>query len=112
MNTATKVAFASLLTFACLMGSGRANADSAQVLTKTVTYDARTLSSEQGAKTLYARLRFAAQEVCSPLDARELSRHRAWQTCVDRSVESAVLKVNSPMVSAVHNRATLRATAG
>jgi UrcA family protein len=112
MNTSSKIIIASLVTFASLMGSGQANADSAQVLTKTVTYDARTLNSEQGARTLYSRLRFAAQEVCSPLEARELSRHRVWQSCVDNSVESAVLKVNSPMVSAVHNRATLRATAG
>jgi UrcA family protein len=112
MNTATNVAFASLLTFACLLGSGQANADSAQVLTKTVTYDARTLNSEKGARTLYARLRFAAQEVCAPLDAQELSRHRLWQACVDNSLESAVLKVNSPLLSAVHNKTPLKAAAG
>jgi UrcA family protein len=112
MNTATKIVFASLVSFACIMSSGQANADSAQVLTKTVSYDARTLNSEQGARTLYARLRSAAQEVCSPPEARELNRRQVWQSCVDNSVESAVLKVNSPLVSAVHNKTTLRAAAG
>jgi len=112
MNTATKTIFASLVPFACLMGSAQANADSAQVLTKTITYDARTLNSNQGAKTLYARLQSAAQEVCSPPEKRELSRRRVWQSCVDTAVESAVLKINSPLVSAVHNQATLRAAAG
>jgi UrcA family protein len=112
MNTASKVIFASLVTFVGIMSSGQANADSAQVLTKTVTYDARTLNSEQGARTLYARLRSAAHEVCSPLEARELNRRRVWRSCVDNSVESAVLKVNSPLVRAVHNKTTLRAAAG
>jgi UrcA family protein len=112
MNTSTKIIVASLVTFACLMGSGQANADSAPVLTKTITYNAATLNSSQGAKTLYTRLQFAAREVCSPLENRELSRRRIYQSCVDTAVESAVLKVNSPLVSAVHNQAILRASAG
>jgi UrcA family protein len=112
MNTATKIIFTSLVTFAGIMSTGQANADSAQVLTRTVTYDARTLDSRQGAKTLYARLRFAAQDVCSPLENRDLSRRRVWQSCVDSAVESAVFKVNSPLVSAVHTQSTLRADAG
>lgn len=112
MNTATNIVIASLATFACLMGSGQANADSAQVLTRTVTYDARSLNSEQGARTLYARIRSAAGEVCSPLESRELSRRQIWQSCVHNAVESAVLRVDSPLVSAVHNKTTLRAAAG
>jgi UrcA family protein len=112
MNTATKIIIASLATFAGLMSSTQANADSAQVLTKTVSYDARALNSEQGARTLYARLRSAATEVCSPYESRELNRKAVWQSCVHNAVESAVLKVNSPLVSAVHNKTTLRASAG
>jgi UrcA family protein len=112
MNTSSKIIIASLVTFGSLLGSGQANADSAQVLTKTISYDAATLNSRQGAKTLYTRLQFAAQEVCSPLENRDLSRRRVYQSCVDTAVESAVLKVNSPLVSAVHNQATLRADAG
>jgi UrcA family protein len=106
------ILFASLVTFACLMSSGRAEADSVQFLSKTVSYDARALNSEQGARSLYARLRTAAREVCSPYESPELSRRRIWQSCVDTSMESAVLKVNSPLVSAVHNQTTLRADAG
>jgi len=111
-NTATKVLLASLMTFAGILGSGHANADSAQVLTRTVTYDARTLNSEQGARSLYARLRSAAGEVCSPYDSRELNRHTAWKACVKKALESAVLKVDSPLVSAVHNKSPLQADAG
>jgi UrcA family protein len=112
MNTATRIIIASLATFGCLMGSGQANADSTQVLTKTVSYDARTLNSEQGARTLYARIRTAAGEVCSQYESPELSRKAVWQSCLHNAVDSAVLKVNSPMVSAVHNKTTLRAAAG
>jgi len=75
MNTATTIQprsmnfmfFASLVTLACIMSSGRADAQSAQVLTKTVSYDVRTLSTE-----------------------------------------SAVLKINSPLVSALHNQSSGR----
>jgi UrcA family protein len=120
MNTATitqsrsfnSTLIASLLAFAGILSSGQANADSAQVLTKTVSYDARSLNSEQGARTLYARIRSAAGEVCSPLESRELSRRRLWQSCVHNAVESAVLKVDSPLVSAVHNKTTQRGAAG
>src|SRR5579863_7544852 len=103
MNTATKIIVASLVSFAGITSSAQAHAASAQVLSKTVTYDARMLNSEQGARTLYARLRSAAGEVCSPYESRELSRRAVWQSCVHNAVESAVLKVNSPLVSAVHN---------
>lgn len=112
MNTATKIIIASVVTFAGLMGSGIANADSTQVLSKTVTYDGRTLNSEQGARTLYARIRSAAGEVCSQYESPELSRRAIWQSCLHNAVDSAVLKVNSPMVSAMHNGSMLRATAG
>jgi|HubBroStandDraft_5_1064220.scaffolds.fasta_scaffold1641009_1 UrcA family protein len=112
MNTATRIIFASLVTFASVVSSARAHADSAPVLGKTVIYDARSLNSEQGARTLYARIRAAASEVCSVYDSPELSRKRIWQSCMDIAVESAVLKVNSPLVSAVHNKAALKATAG
>lgn len=112
MNTATKIIIASVASFTGLMSSGIANADSAQVLSKTVTYDARTLNSEQGARTLYARIRSAAGDVCSQYESPELSRRAVWQSCLHDAVDSAVLKVNSPMVSAVHNKTSLRASAG
>ena len=116
MNTATTIQprsmnfmfFASLVTLACIMSSGRADAQSAQVLTKTVRYDVRSLSTESGARILYTRVRSAAREVCTPFESRELSRRSIWQSCVDNAVASAVLKINSPLVSALHNQSSGR----
>jgi UrcA family protein len=59
-----------LLATTCLASAGTAQAlELEQPLTKKVAYGDLNLDSEQGAKALYARLRFAAKEVCTPLRA-------------------------------------------
>jgi UrcA family protein len=79
-------------------------------LTKKVTYGDLNLESPEGAKALYARLRFAAREVCSPLEGRELSHGSAWKVCVNDAMESAVAKINKPLVSALHNQSVGRSS--
>jgi UrcA family protein len=79
-------------------------------LTKRVTYGDLNLESQEGAKVLYARLRSAAREVCSPLESRELSHRSSWQACVNGALESAVVKINKPMVSALHNQSAGRSS--
>jgi UrcA family protein len=79
-------------------------------LTKRVTYGDLNLESQEGAKVLYARLRFAAREVCSPLEGRELSRRSAWNACINDALESAVAKINKPLVSALHNQGAGRSS--
>jgi UrcA family protein len=83
-------------------------AEAADRLTKKVTYGDLNLESQEGAKVLYSRLQFAAREVCAPFESRELSRQRAWRTCFNEAVESAVAKVNKPLVSALHNQGATR----
>jgi UrcA family protein len=77
-------------------------------LTKKVTYGDLNLESQEGAKALYSRLRFAAQEVCFPFESRELSRQGAWRACFNEALESAVANINKPLVSALHNQSATR----
>ena len=100
---------ASLLSLAFAAHAGPASVNQPQdVLAKTVTYGDLNLESEQGAKVLYARLRSAARQVCRPVEGIELSSQRAWSTCVDEAVSSAVIKVNRERVTALHNQTTSR----
>jgi UrcA family protein len=80
--------------------------------TEIVRYDDLNVDSAQGATILYRRLRSAAQRVCAPLEARELSRRRVWQSCVDTALSSAVGHINRPMLTALHEGAANHSNAG
>jgi UrcA family protein len=95
-----------LMAFAA--GASALAAQPADRLTKRVTYGDLNLESPEGAKALYSRLRYAAREVCSPFESKELSRRDMWQACVSGALESAVAKINKPLVSALHNQSTSR----
>jgi UrcA family protein len=102
------IAVAAVVAFAA--GIGTAFADqSSDVLRTKVSYGDLDLNSQQGAKVLYARLRFAARQVCIPLESIELDRQHAWHECVDNALNSAVASVNKASVTALHNQAGTRA---
>lgn len=71
----------------------------------TVNFDELDLTTAQGAGKLYARLRFAARQVCAPLDGRELTRRNAFKECYSEALENAVKQVNVSAVTALHVRA-------
>jgi UrcA family protein len=96
---------ASLIPLGCAAIGNRAHAaDATQPLTKTVAYGDLNLDSEQGAKVLYVRLRRAAENVCLPLDGRDLAQRGNWQRCFNNAVASAVAQVNKTTVTALHNQ--------
>jgi UrcA family protein len=104
---------AALVAVACAASADTTQASKpGQPLTKMVSYADLNLDTEQGASTLYHRLRFAAKEVCFPYESIELTRRIVWQTCIDRAVTLAVEQVNRPMVTAVHDRSANRASTG
>jgi UrcA family protein len=112
MKSAIKAQFVSLpsiiaattfVALACIAHAGTAQA-SESPLTKKVVYQDLNLDSEPGAKALYARLLFAAKEVCTPYESIELSQRRIWQTCVDNAMASAVKEINKPMVTALYSQ--------
>jgi UrcA family protein len=97
---------------ACIAHGGTVVAQPAQPLTKIVAFGDLNLDSAQGAKILYSRLRYAAQDVCSPYQSDELAGKRVWQTCVENSLSDAVGKINKPQVTALHNKAAGRTSTG
>jgi UrcA family protein len=60
----------------------------------------RVVDKAQAAR-LYHRIRSAAQEVCEPLDSRELARWRAYNRCVDEAVINAVAQVNARELTSI-----------
>jgi UrcA family protein len=73
-----------------------------------VTYGDLNLESQQGTKALYARLRNGAEDVCSSIDGRNLFLKRLWQTCFDQAVAAAVVQVNRPGLTTLHNQTVNR----
>jgi UrcA family protein len=108
-NSTTSMLAAGLFALLCAASGGRAlAAEPSQPLTKTVHFGDLNLDSEQGAQTLYVRLRGAAKQVCSPLESIELSRRLVWETCINNAVADAVQQVDKTMLSALHVRAVNR----
>jgi UrcA family protein len=109
-STALIVA-AGLLALGCALIGGQAQAaDPQQPLTKTVVYGDLNIDSEQGAKVLYARLRNAARDVCSPFEGRDLIQKSLWRSCFDNAVAAAVAQVNKAGVTALHNQTVNHST--
>ena len=73
-----------------------------------VGYGDLNLDSQQGARVLYARLRNGAEDVCSSFEGRDLFFKKLWQTCFDQAVAAAVVRVNKPGLTTLHNETVNR----
>jgi UrcA family protein len=111
-QTIASILATAIVAFAGVSKGGTALAAEPVTYSKTVTYGDLNLDSAQGASVLYARLRHAAQDVCSPLESKELTLRSAWQTCVSNALTSAVAQVNKPNVTALHIQKINRAGSG
>ncbi len=60
------------------------------------------LSRNTGVAALYARLRFAAREVCEPMEVRALRSIGARDRCVTQAIARAVADVNVPTLTSYH----------
>ena len=68
-----------------------------------VSYDDLNLSNPAGARTLYARLKSAADEACGGRPSwRDLQGYRNYQSCYESALNKAVSKVNSGQLQALH----------
>lgn len=117
MNAATNKSAATLTLAAALIGPfALAHADRvgqmAGVPKIVVNYDDLDISDEHGLETLYARIQYAAMDVCD-YDRlhKELSRQRRPAACYRAAVDDAIKQVNQPMLTALH-RAKSRTAVG
>lgn len=109
MMTATSKTRARLSLVAMLAVSPLAFADGAPPRTLdpavTIRFNDLNLSTPQGARVLYGRIRVAAQRVCGPsFSVWDAGRWAKWKVCYNQAVETAVREVNQPALTAVHNR--------
>jgi UrcA family protein len=54
------------------------------------------------AAQFYRRIHAAAEEVCAPLDGKDLSFRRLYRSCVSEAVTNAVAQVNSHELTEIH----------
>ena len=106
------VSFKSVLALtvaSCLLAGGNALATGTRdaLPSVTVKYGDLNLSTAEGANTLYSRLRRAARSVCGVDSIQpEEKMWVHWKACYDTAIATAVAKVNSPMLTAVHDSKT------
>jgi UrcA family protein len=93
------------------MGNTAQAAETPQYDRTIVAYGDLNLDSPQGTRMLYARLRNGAEDVCSSIDGRNLFLKRLWQTCFDQAVAAAVVQVNRPSLTTLHNQTVNRSKA-
>jgi UrcA family protein len=86
----------------CVAGAPQDSAYSPDVPTRIVRYADLNLNAADGARVLFRRIKFAAAEVCEPLNGRALAQHVIWQKCYERALADAVSQVNQPRVTALY----------
>jgi UrcA family protein len=91
----------------CVLSSGLAAlpaaADSFEPLKETVKFGDLDVSHPQGAAVLYARIRAAAKNVCSPYDGSGFPAKMRLDACVNKAIADAVATVDKPALSAVYS---------
>jgi len=70
-----------------------------------VKYDPATLDTDRGARQLYARIAYAAAQVCPDYDNPHWVTHKV-EVCREKAIENAVAKVHNPRLAAVYLSAT------
>lgn len=89
-------------------GVASAQTPSRPMVSETVSYADLDLSTEAGAGKLLKRLDLAAQRACGPEPTHSPLMPRVtalYDLCVREAVDVAVLRIGSPIVTAVYNAA-------
>jgi UrcA family protein len=89
-----------------LIQTAHAGAPTDELRTVTVHFADLDLDHMPGAAALYQRLKYAAQQVCSPLQGREIARRSRFDRCTKESVAASIAKVDRPVLTQYY-RSTL-----
>jgi UrcA family protein len=84
----------------CLGGIAPALAGTASERQVTVKYGDLNLNNREEAGKLLARIRAAARKVCGE-ESQRLDLQHAWQVCYEGSINAAVARVDSPILTAL-----------
>jgi len=77
-------------------------ADPAEVPHRVVKMADLDLARSAGVAALYARIKFAARQICEPVIARDLASEMRSRACVAQAVERAIGEVNLPQLTSYH----------
>jgi len=69
------------------------------LVTYPVRYSDLDISKMQGTKTLYLRIRYAAETLC---ESTATWGRKEGEACVRKAIDEAVARVNSPLLSQYH----------
>jgi UrcA family protein len=108
MNSVTSRAALSALSACLILGASslaNAAAPAAAAPAVTVAYGDLNLGTEQGSRTLYARIVAAARQVCfaDDVDIRDLRGLVAARGCETHAIAQAVHDVHSPRLAAIYS---------
>jgi UrcA family protein len=67
-----------------------------------VRYDDLNLSTDEGTRALYQRIKSAAQQVCPVAHSGDLSALATSQRCQSDAIAQAVQAVNKPALASIH----------
>jgi UrcA family protein len=96
------------LSAACLLAALTTHGAGAAAVNTTpslmVQYDARSLATEDGARTLYRRIESAARQVCPDDSSVDLMARPAVLECREQAVSRAVHQINNSRLLNVYER--------
>jgi UrcA family protein len=92
------------LSHPALLVAGELTVSDDGIPTVKVDYSGMNLSTNSSATLFYNQLKRAAAQVCSRSEGRELSLRAQWKTCYDKALSDAVIDVNRPLLTALHQR--------
>jgi UrcA family protein len=93
------------MTRAALLAAGAIGlfaAGAAQADQKIIHYNRADLQTQQGAATVYSRIRMAALNMCEPDNLALLRSARQVHACIDATMNDAVQAVDSPALTAIY----------
>jgi UrcA family protein len=113
-HRATQIVLSGLAAISCGLAGAADFAASPfdKVQSETVRFAELDLSKQAGAKVLYRRIQNAAIDVCGGRKSASepIARNRVKEACYKTAVASAVEKVGSPLLVALHEAKTQRKT--
>jgi UrcA family protein len=103
MNTSIRTriytAISCLMSTAALCTALSTTAEAEDVPSKVVKFNDLDITTPDGAKVLYKRIRAAARDVCGVSIGDDPILRVGTKVCIDKAVDNAVKRVNAPMLT-------------
>jgi UrcA family protein len=98
-TTTRRIAKTTLAAVAALFVGSTFAAAPAETLQQKVSYADLNVTRAEGVTTLYKRVHSAAENVCHPLESRDLTQQSQWRACVRSSISQAIAQINVPALT-------------